>query len=355
MSRTLLITGGAGFIGTRAYKDLIEDFEKIVIVDNFAKDVHPNGNGFKLLRTQDCILEVDVCNLSDLLGVIETHNPTDVLHLAAETATGKSLKQPIKHASTNTLGTASLLEALATMPHNVSTFVLTSTRAIYGEGAWTNIQTGQTFQPGQRKPADLEAAVWDVPNSKPEAMDSRFVWPNPANIYGVTKNAQEQMARVWCESNDVSFVALRLQNVYGPGQTIGNPYTGVLTHFTNIASEGRDLEVFEDGLILRDFVFVSDVVVAIRKAFKAANKKMRSDVIDIGSGEPETLFKVASMIAAEFSGVSAKVTGKFRLGDVRHAFADISQASALLTWSPEVPLREGVRLLCRHVADSKNQ
>jgi dTDP-L-rhamnose 4-epimerase len=355
MNRTLLITGGAGFIGTRAYEDLIEDFENIVIVDNFAKEVHPDGNSFNLLRAEDNLVEVDVCNMRGLLGVIEKYNPTDVLHLAAETATGKSLKEPTKHASTNTLGTASLLEALASMPHKVSTFVLTSTRAVYGEGSWTDIHTGRTFQPGQRSPADLEAAVWDVPNSKPDAMDSRFVWPNPANIYGVTKNAQEQMARVWCESNDVSFVALRLQNVYGPGQTIGNAYTGVLTHFTNMASEGRDLEVFEDGLILRDFVFITDVVSAIRKAFRAAHNKMRADIIDIGSGEPETLFNVASMIAAEFSGVSVKVTGKFRLGDVRHAFADISQASALLSWSPEVSLREGVRLLCSHVANSKKQ
>lgn len=347
---TLLITGGAGFIGSKLYASLQDTFEKIVILDNFCPDVHPQGPNLYLLRGSDCLEVADVSNLAAVKAVVNKHRPTAVVHLAAETATGKSLTEPSKHVSTNVLGTANLVEALASMQDRVRSVVLASTRAVYGEGAWTDKLTGEVFQPSQRTVSDLAKGYWDFQNSAPNPMRASTVPPNPSNVYGVTKNAQEQLLRTWCGANEVSFVALRLQNVYGPGQTIGNAYTGVLTHFADLASKGAQIPVFEDGLVLRDFVYVTDVVEALKLALNLSLKTHQNTVLDVGSGAETTLLDVARMIASHSPNVTVNVTGEYRLGDVRHAFSDIEDAKTVLNWSPRVPLKTGIEELCLHVS-----
>jgi dTDP-L-rhamnose 4-epimerase len=349
---TLLITGGAGFIGSKLYAAVQDTFDKIVIVDNFCTDVHPNGACFDLLRTTDYLEVADLSNPAEINRVVDKHRPTAVVHLAAETATGKSMTEPSKHVSTNVLGSANLIEALASMPEKVRAVVLASTRAVYGEGSWTNSETGEVFQPSQRSVSALASRNWDFENSVPNAMSAATVPPNPSNVYGVTKNAQEQLLKTWCAANEVSFMALRLQNVYGPGQTIGNAYTGVLTHFADLGSKGEQIPLFEDGLVLRDFVYVSDVVEALKLTLNLSLSTVQNTVLDIGSGTGRTLVEVARLIVANNPKASIKVTGEYRLGDVRHAFSDISAAKEVLNWVPAVSLEKGIRELCLHVSSA---
>jgi dTDP-L-rhamnose 4-epimerase len=280
--------------------------------------------------------------------LFEEHGlPSLVVHLAAETGTGQSLTQASRHGIVNVVGTTELIDAMTRRDHRPDHVVLTSSRAVYGEGAWRS-RDGSIFYPPPRTEVQLRAGQWDPsdPDGHPGTVighDASSVWPRPTNVYAATKLAQEHILEAWSAAFDVPLTILRLQNVYGPGQAVGNAYTGVLTFFAAELSRGHALDVYEDGQILRDFVFVGDVVDAIVATVDRPPVGTRR--VDIGSGAPVSLLEVAQAMTRIAGGPPPVVSGRYRNGDVRAAFADISAARHELDWTPRISLESGLTAL----------
>ena len=224
--------------------------------------------------------------------------------------------------------------------------VLASSRAVYGEGAW---QSGsQIFYPRPRSHAQLLAGIWDPqgPTGDPAvplpSCASRTE-PRPTNVYAATKLAQEHLLAAWTAAHDTNVSVLRLQNVYGPGQSLTNSYTGIVALFARLALEQRQLEIYEDGRILRDFVYIDDVVEALFAAIEGPAARPRC--LDIGAGVPTTIHEVAQQIATFCDAPEPVVVAKFRDGDVRAARCDIEPATSELDWRPKWSLEAGLRAL----------
>jgi dTDP-L-rhamnose 4-epimerase len=283
-------------------------------------------------------------------------HPHTVIHLAAETGTGQSLTEGTRHSSVNVMGTTQMLDAFCRHGRLPNTLILASSRAVYGEGAWKSRADGQIFYPVLRSKAQLESEQWDFPNADPLPM-SADIEPRPTSIYGATKLAQEHIVSCWCSAFDVSAAILRLQNVYGPGQSLTNSYTGIVSLFGRQAMAGQRIEIYEDGRICRDFVYIDDVVNAfiavLDKGFGSVST--RDYILDIGSGTPTTLEAIARMIASHFSAPLPSIVGKFRHGDVRHASSKVDRAKSALSWSPEWSAKRGVNALCAWIEGHQHE
>jgi dTDP-L-rhamnose 4-epimerase len=288
----------------------------------------------------------DVTHAPDWDAVLRLFRPSQIVHLAAETGTGQSLSQATRHGSVNVVGTTQLLDALSRAKLVPEQLVLASSRAVYGEGAW---QTGaHIFYPPPRSHAQLLAGVWDPrgPNGDTAApLPSRasHTEPRPSNIYAATKLAQEHMLTAWAAAHDTPVSILRLQNVYGPGQSLINSYTGIVSLFARLAREHVQLEVYEDGRIVRDFVFIDDVVDALFAAVATPATEPRC--LDVGSGAATTIHELALKIAAVCDAPDPIVVPKFRDGDVRAASCAIEPAMSELGWHPKWNLQDGLHAL----------
>lgn len=353
---TCLVTGGAGFIGTAMSAGLLEQFDRVVAVDSLHPQIHPRRERPGGLAEG---VELVVGDVTDPLvwdALVPDVRPDVVVHLAAETGTGQSLAEASRHALTNVVGTTQLFDALlrhSALPRRV---VLSSSRAVYGEGAWRREATGELFYPGQRTAEILARGQWDFPGASPVAMSAAATVPSPVSVYGATKVAQENLLTAWAQAMHVEPVILRLQNVYGPGQSLINPYTGIMSLFCRLAKEGRAIPLYEDGEVRRDFVLIDDVARALVTAATVASPGTLP--IDIGSGEHQTIARAAGLIANHYGAPAPHVTGEYRQGDVRHAWADITHARTVLGWSPLTSLDEGVVRLAtwidaRDPADSR--
>ncbi|XPP27426.1 MAG: NAD-dependent epimerase/dehydratase family protein [Leucobacter sp.] len=337
----VLVTGGAGFIGT-AIAPLLRDTQQVVAFDNLHPQIHASGTRPDALAEHVELVVGDVSSAADWDRVLDDISPDTVIHLAAETGTGQSLSESTRHAMVNVVGTTQMLDALRRHDRVPERIVLTSSRAIYGEGAWAD-RSGRTVYPGQRSVAQLEAGQWDFPEMGPLPMNAEEVQPNPVSVYAATKLAQEHLLRTWADSYEVQAVILRLQNVYGPGQSLINPYTGIMSLFCRMAMGGKSIPLYEDGEVRRDFVLIDDVARAVVAAAKVASAP-RSP-LDIGLGTMHTIADAAQLISAEYGAPAPHVSGAYRLGDVRHAWADISRAQEALGWTPQHDLRDGIHRL----------
>ncbi|KQS99781.1 NAD-dependent epimerase/dehydratase family protein [Cellulomonas sp. Leaf395] len=340
--RTCLVTGGAGFIGTAVSTALADSFERVVAVDNLHPQIHPDARRPADLDPRVELVVGDVVEPTVWDGLLSDVHPDVVIHLAAETGTGQSLSESTRHASVNVVGTTQMLDAFTRHDARPQRIVLSSSRAVYGEGAWRGAD-GAVFYPEQRTRQTLEDGAWDVPDASPVAMESRVVQPAPVSVYGATKLAQEQILGVWARSFGVEAVVLRLQNVYGPGQSLFNPYTGIMSLFCRMAAAGRSIPLYEDGEVRRDFVLIDDVARAIHLGATTATAP--TSPIDIGSGEFQTIATAADLIAKRYGAPAPHVTSQFREGDVRHAWADVTAAQDVLGWTPQYDLRAGVERL----------
>lgn len=341
--KRIFITGGAGFIGSRLTHALAEQGAEITIYDNLLEQVHGPAPSFDLPAK---LIVGDVRDRADLEAAVAASNPEIVVHLAAETGTGQSADEPSRYTEVNVLGTAQLIEILRNRATPPQRFVLAATRAVYGEGAYRT-GAGAIIVPEPRNLDTMQGghfAVYDADGSvlEPVATDSD-VPPRPGSVYGSSKLMQEyllaQTPSPW------QTVILRLQNVYGPGQSLRNPYTGVLSIFSSQAMRGQSIKVYEDGEIYRDFVFVDDVV----SAFVAGchEDALLGGTFNIGTGEPTSILAAARTIVRELGldeGI-VSVNGAFRPGDIRYAVADIHRILATGVWQPRVSPEVGISRL----------
>ncbi|GEA89969.1 epimerase/dehydratase [Cellulomonas cellasea] len=347
---TCLVTGGAGFIGTAISPALVASFDRVVAMDNLHPQIHPSAERPRDLHPDVELLVHDVTDAQAWDEVLATVRPDVVVHLAAETGTGQSLAESTRHATVNVVGTSQMLDALHRSGHLPRRIVLTSSRAVYGEGAWRRDGDGSTFYPPQRTRESLEGGQWDFPGAAPEPMRASTTFPAPVSVYGGTKLAQEHVLRAWAHSFGVEAVVLRLQNVYGPGQSLINPYTGIMSLFCRLAKAGESIPLYEDGQVRRDFVLIDDVARAVHLA--AVVEPAPDEPVDVGSGEHQTIALAAELIAERYGAPAPHVTGQFRDGDVRHAWADVATAERVLGWTPEFDLRAGIDRLATWIDEN---
>ncbi|MBB4041502.1 dTDP-L-rhamnose 4-epimerase [Microvirga flocculans] len=345
-NKTCLVTGGAGFIGCAISSRLADRFDRVVAVDNLHPQIHPRAERPVALDPRVEFMVRDVTNPDHWSEILNFIQPHVVVHLAAETGTGQSLTEATRHASVNVVGTTLMLDALSQYQIFPEAILLTSSRAVYGEGAWRRRDGEGTIYPGQRTRAQLERGEWDFPGLQPMPFTAGVTEPRPTSVYGATKLAQEYVLGAWCLSFNVKPIILRLQNVYGPGQSLINPYTGIVSLFCRLAREGKSIPVYEDGAIVRDFVFIDDVAAAIDRALAHSSHLPLGRIpYDVGSGEPVTIAEVADWISKRYGASSPHVNGAFRYGDVRHAACTIERTVKDLGWAPAWSLYRGLEAL----------
>jgi dTDP-L-rhamnose 4-epimerase len=337
-----LITGGAGFIGKWVVEKLPIDSE-ILIIDSIDGQVHKTLPDFapELKLRATCIKD-DIQNIESYKDVIE--NTDVIIHLASQTGTGQSMYEISRYVMQNVNGTAKLLELIASLKKKPSRIILSSSRAVYGEGAYTDGQ--KMYYPQGRELDSLRKGLWEVYDQVGGKLTQLPMQENqqtsPTSVYGLTKLWQEQLLQNYCTNQSIDFVNLRFQNVYGPKQELGNPYTGIIGIFTSAITNDEPIDLFEDGLMTRDFVYIEDVAQAIVRC--ALFNKDISSTINIGSGLATTLKELVETIA-EISNKSLNVSfsGRFRVGDVRHAVSSMDCYKRLFgEWNP-TSLREGLK------------
>lgn len=343
---TCVVTGGAGFIGCALSARLADEFDEVIAMDNMHPQVHQSPDRPSDLDPRVKFVVGDVTKPADWDALLVDVTPTHIIHLAAETGTGQSLREATRHADVNVVGTTQMLDALVRHDKLPEKIVLTSSRAVYGEGKWVDANGNESY-PGQRSRQMLESKTWDFPGLTATPFNSAKVEPRPTSVYGSTKLAQEHILKSWCLSMNVTPVIYRLQNVYGPGQSLINPYTGIVSLFAQKAKAGEVIPVYEDGQIIRDFVFIDDVADAI--VLGTLNSGANENAYDIGSGEATSILELARIAAAVYGAPEPQINGMFRDGDVRSASCTIEESKAALDWQPKVMVDEGLRTLCRWI------
>jgi len=346
-----LVTGGAGFIGSHLVDALVQRGIRVTVLDSLDQQVHGSDReppSYLNPRAQLIVGNVrDRELLRSALDGVQT-----VFHLAAAVGVGQSMYEIEKYVSSNTLGTAVLLDLLANHSHTIRKLVVASSMSIYGEGSYRCPNCG-SVEPSPRTEARMREHLWDpicpgcqetlepLPTPETKALQS-------TSIYAITKKDQEEMALCIGKAYGIPTVALRFFNVYGPRQALSNPYTGAAAIFSSRAMNGKPPIVFEDGHQTRDFVHVSDVVQAnlIALDSEAANYR----VFNVGTGRALAILDMASIICERVGppGLRPEVTQQFRKGDIRHCYADISNISAL-GYRPKVRFEDGIQELVEWV------
>ena len=346
--KNILITGGLGFIGTHMAMKLIAKGYKLTILDNLSEQVHGTdpmntSASLSLLKDKVTFIRGSVTSIKDWTVAIK--NQQIIIHLAAETGTGQSMYQIEKYIDVNIKGTGLVLDLLANSKHSIEQLVIASSRSIYGEGKYNSPEYGIVY-PDARLAVDLDNSDFELKykDSSPLTLmptdeDSKI---HPSSVYGITKQNQEQLVLTVSKALKIKGVALRYQNVYGPGQSLSNPYTGILSIFSTQIKNGNDINIFEDGLESRDFVFVEDVVDATILAME--NNEAEGKVFNVGSGQPTNVLTVAKTLASAYKiAVNINITGNYRLGDIRHNYADLSLIKKTLGFTPKWSFEAGIK------------
>lgn len=338
----ILITGGAGFIGSHLADELLEAGHSVRALDNLSPQVH--GEGAKRPNYLNRDVELVEGDVRDLAAVVRALDGVDaVYHFAAAVGVGQSMYEVAHYTSVNNLGTAVLLEALIKRP--VSRLIAASSMSIYGEGLYQdpdgNISSGL-----ERNVEQLHRHEWEVRNNRQESLaplpTPETKTPTLASVYALSKYDQERLCLLIGRAYAISTVALRFFNVYGPRQALSNPYTGVLAIFASRYLNDRPPVIFEDGRQRRDFVSVHDVARACRLALEVPDANGRS--INIGSGNSYSILEIAQRMAKVMGKeqIEPEISGRYRVGDIRHCFADIRLARRLLGYEPRVSLEHGL-------------
>lgn len=354
MSKRVLITGGAGFVGSHLADGLLRNGHKVRVLDYLTPQVHQAGRPGYLspdveLTTGDVR---DPNRLKEALAGIDV-----VFHFAANVGVGQSMYEISRYMSVNTQGTAELLQALLDERSPVEKLIVASSMSIYGEGRYVCVRCNRSAAPPVRSAAQLRAGQWDfacdtcgeklIPQPTDEAKPSEI-----SSFYALSKRDQEEMCLIYGRTYGLPVTALRFFNIYGTRQSLNNPYTGVAAIFASRLLNRLAPLIFEDGEQMRDFVSVHDIV----RANLLAMERPESDgaVINIGSGTPVTIRQVAKMLAHSLgSTMEPVVTRKFRAGDIRHCYADLSKARKLLGYEPRVTHEQGFKELAEWLREQR--
>ena len=338
MTDSILITGGAGFIGSHLADDLLAHGYSVRVLDDLTPQVHADGGRPEYLHPE---VELQLGDVRDRDAVARAVEGVDaVVHLAARVGVGQSMYEPAEYTDVNCRGTAVLLEALAERP--VQRLLLASSMSVYGEGLYRTAD-GTPVDGVDRTPEQLKRSEWEPANLEP-VPTPETKQPALASVYAITKYTQERLCLVFGAAYGISTTALRLFNTYGPRQALSNPYTGVLAIFASRLLNGRPPLVFEDGRQRRDFVSVADVARAFRLALES--DRAAGEILNVGTGESVTVLDVAHNLAAALGvDIEPQPLGKRRAGDVRHCFADITRAREVIGYEPRVTLEAGLREL----------
>lgn len=348
LAEQVLIIGGAGFIGSHLADELLRTGYRVRVLDCLDPQVHPSGTRPGYLHPD---VELIVGDIRDADAVRRSLANVDaVFNYAALVGVGQSMYQIARYTSVNNLGTATLLECL--LEHPVRRYIVASSMSLYGEGRFVNRQ-GQDAAPAPRTREQLEAHRWEVCSTNGE-----FLTPLPtpetktpalASVYALSKYDQERLSLITGHAYGISTVALRFFNVFGTRQALSNPYTGVLAIFASRFLNGRAPLVNEDGCQMRDFVSVYDIARASRLALEAPEKQLAGTdrVFNVGSGRAYSIREVGELMATALNleHIRPEITGKYRIGDIRHCFADVSEAQRVLGYNPQVALEDGLREL----------
>jgi len=352
--KKILITGGAGFIGSNLSLALLERGYTVIVLDNLSKQIHGNDPEqtsplYKSIKDKVTFIKADIRDRKELEAVVK--QVSVIVHYAAETGTGQSMYQIQHYNDVNIGGTALLLDILANQEHSVKKVIVASSRSIYGEGKYLSKELG-TVYPEHRKDADMVNGNFEVtfPDSSKLTLiatdeESKI---HPSSVYGITKQVQEQLIMTVCPSIGIAPVALRYQNVYGPGQSLSNPYTGILSIFSTSIKNGNGINIFEDGKESRDFVFISDVVNATILSIE--KEEANGEVFNVGTGIAIDVITVANSLIKEYDiKVPVKISGNYRLGDIRHNYADMTKIHTKLGFIPSVNFQSGIKLFAEWV------
>ena len=344
--KNILITGGAGFIGSNVALKLLEKGYRVTVLDSLSPQIHGENPEQTSPLYRNIIGKVNfikgsVTSREDWLRVLEGQEC--VLHLAAETGTGQSMYEIQRYVDVNIGGTALLLDILANCKHNVKKVLVAESRAIYGEGRYYSEELKKYVYPDLRNEQDMSKGDFEVkyPGCQGKlkvvaTTEDSLIHPN--SVYGITKQVQGQLIHLVCSSIGIASVSFRYQNVYGPGQSLSNPYTGILSIFSTRIKNGNEINIFEDGKETRDFVYIDDVVDATILGIE--KDEANGHTFNIGTGVATDVLAVANTLIKKY-GVKV-VSGNYRLGDIRHNYADIGLAKELLGFEPKWSFEAGI-------------
>jgi dTDP-L-rhamnose 4-epimerase len=346
--RNVLITGGAGFIGSNLALKLIEKGYQVTVLDNLSPQIHGDNPTetsplYSSIKDKVKFIHGTVTNKADWEVALKDQDA--IVHYAAETGTGQSMYEVEKYVDVNINGTALMLNLLVNGSYNVKKVIVASSRSIYGEGKYISKELGAVY-PKQRESIHMDQGDFEVkyPNSSALTLvgtdeESKI---HPSSVYGITKQNQEQMVLTVCPTVGIAGVAFRYQNVYGPGQSLKNPYTGILSIFSTQIKNGNNINIFEDGLESRDFVYIDDVVDATILGLE--KEEANNQVFNVGTGVATNVLTVANELVKNYGmDVSINVSGNYRLGDIRHNYADLTKINRLLGFNPKVSFEAGLK------------
>jgi dTDP-L-rhamnose 4-epimerase len=355
MNKKILITGGAGFIGSNLALKLITAGYSVSVLDNLSPQIHGNNPGqdsplYLSIKGKVNFIMGDITSYDDCVNAISDNEV--IVHFAAETGTGQSMYNISNYVNTNIGGTALLLDILTNNKTNVKKVIIASSRSIYGEGKYFSETFGEVY-PKHRDSENMDRGNFEV-TWQNEKMPLRLMATDeeskihPSSIYGITKQNQEQMVMVACAAIGIAAVAFRYQNVYGPGQSLSNPYTGILSIFSTQIKNNLPINIFEDGKESRDFVYIDDVVNATILGIE--KEQADNNIFNVGSGVPTTVLEVAQALIKNYKNeVPLNITGNYRIGDIRHNFADLTKIETELAFKPLVSFNEGIYKFCEWV------
>lgn len=347
--KNVLITGGAGFIGSNLALRLISKGYAVTVLDHLSPQIHgehPEETSplYHSIKDRVQFILGTVTSRKDWEKAIRGQNA--IVHLAAQTGTGQSMYCIEEYAEVNMQGTAIMLDILANdKTHQVKKVVVASSRSIYGEGKYRHPELGIVY-PTERKEQDMLAGDFEVKYHDDQTLellatseDSKI---HPLSVYGITKQNQEQMVMTICPTIGIAPVAFRYQNVYGAGQSLSNPYTGILSIFSTKIRNGNGIKIFEDGKESRDFVYIDDAVDATIRGLEM--EEANGEIFNVGTGKATDVLTVAkTLIKAYGIDVPVTVTGNFRIGDIRHNFADLTKINSTLGFVPQVSFEQGIK------------
>lgn len=355
--KKILVTGGSGFIGAEIVNQLYNMGRwDVTVLDCMSEQIHGKewrqSYLYKSIEGKCSFIKGSVCELDTVMDAI--NDCEYILHLAAETGTGQSMYQINQYNETNVMGTSNLLQAISLAGKNskVKKIILSSSRSVYGEGRYDCPNCGVIYPDSRNKERMLSGDFnFYCPNCGqkmsllPTTEDSEI---KPVSLYAYTKYAQEMMLKTMCPAMGINYTLFRFQNVYGVGQSLKNPYTGILSVFSTLMLENKPVNIFEDGLESRDFVNVRDIARGVIDSIE--NYKSNEETINLGSGINTSVIEIAEILKKHYGSSSEiKITGDFRIGDIAHNKADITRAREILNFTPTICLEDGLKEFCSWV------